>query len=154
MSEEAMSAAFRFVERRCAAFDTDSSHRSRGMVRSGENSDAVTMEHMRADHISPELALVDPDLAARARAALVDPAPPPARTARPPQPPAPTGSHRPYPFWARVTAALWLLVLGILIGGAAIPHAQDTPRVVPSEEDPTFCPAPEQLPDDLPGPGG
>ena len=24
--------------------------------------------------------------------------------------------HRPYPLWARVTAALWLLVLGILIG--------------------------------------
>jgi hypothetical protein len=42
---------------------------------------------------------------------------------------------RPYPFWARVTAALWLLVIGILIGGAAIPHAQDTPRVVPADED-------------------
>jgi hypothetical protein len=41
-----------------------------------------------------------------------------------------------------------LLVLGILIGGAAIPHAQDQPRVVPPAEDPaTLCElprAPEQ----------
>jgi len=34
---------------------------------------------------------------------------------------------------------LWLLVLGILIGGAAIPHAQDTPRVIPKNEDATIC---------------
>lgn len=109
------------------------------MVRSGENSDAVHIEP-----ISPELALVDPDLSARARASLADPAPPPARRKRPtfePKQPAPT--QRAYPFWARVTAALWLVVLGILIGGAAIPHAQDTPRVVPTDEDPTFCPAPD-----------
>ena len=44
--------------------------------------------------------------------------------------------ERHYPAWARVTAALWLLVLGILVGGAAIPHAQDKPRVVPRDEDP------------------
>ena len=50
--------------------------------------------------------------------------------------------HRAYPFWARVTAALWLVVLGILIGGAAIPHAQDKPRVVPPSEDARFCKAP------------
>ena len=39
-----------------------------------------------------------------------------------------------------MTAALWLLVLGILIGGAAIPHAQDKPAV-PRAEDPraTIC---------------
>lgn len=92
--------------------------------------------------ISPELALVDPELGARARAALPDRivAPRPAR----PAPvaarveataPARAESPRPYPFWARVTAALWLLVIGILIGGAAIPHAQDKPRVVPANED-------------------
>jgi hypothetical protein len=105
---------------------------------------------MTNEPLSPELALVDPDLAARARAALPQYAVAPAR--RPP-PTAPVaapasqtrgaerrdGSH-PYPLWARVTAALWLVVLGILIGGAAIPHAQDMPRVVPpSEEPPAVC---------------
>ena len=39
---------------------------------------------------------------------------------------------------------MWLLVLGILIGGAAIPHAQDKPRVIPVKEDATFCPAPQK----------
>ena len=97
--------------------------------------------------ISPELALVDPELGERARAALAEPtvvahAP---RTA-PASLPAPTREHRPYPFWARVTAALWLLVLGILIGGAAIPHAQEKPRVVPTNEDATFCKAEPKLP--------
>ena len=89
--------------------------------------------------LSPELALVDPELGARARAALPD-RPPERRLPRPlPRPaadaPAHAGeAHRPYPLWARMTAALWLLVLGILIGGAAIPHAQDKPRVVPEDE--------------------
>jgi hypothetical protein len=107
-----------------------------------KNSDAVSMEP-----ISPELALVDPELGARARAALADPAP-----ALPVASPAPAAQrdarreHRAYPFWARVTAALWLLVLGILIGGAAIPHAQDTPRVVPQGEDARFCRAPTETP--------
>jgi hypothetical protein len=110
--------------------------------------------------ISPELALVDPDLAARARAALPGPGSfgTPTRRARPaPASPAAAApaepeSTRPYPLWARVTAALWLLVLGILIGGAAIPHAQDTPRVLPPSEDPaSICepqakPATPQLP--------
>lgn len=106
------------------------------------------------DPISPELALVDPDLAARARARLADPAPPQVRAARPStERPVPTPTQRAYPFWARVTAALWLVVLGILIGGAAIPHAQDKPRVVPIEDDPTFCPAPGDSAEDLPGPG-
>jgi hypothetical protein len=90
--------------------------------------------------VSPELALVDPDLAARARAALPDPGArrtPVFRTVRPvaqsvaAQAPAREVSPHPYPLWARVTAALWLLVLGILIGGAAIPHAQDLPVVLP-----------------------
>jgi hypothetical protein len=112
-----------------------------------ENSDAVSMEP-----ISPELALVDPELGARARALLADPAPP-QRAARPAAAPPATGrrEHRPYPFWARVTAALWLLVLGILIGGAAIPHAQDTPRVVPQGEDAQFCEAPADTPAIPPG---
>jgi hypothetical protein len=100
---------------------------------------------MAWEPISPELALVDPSLAAAARAALRDPAPPPRRApAAPLPPPAPAHRHG-YPFWARLTAALWLLVLGILIGGAAIPHAQDKPRVVPPSEDVTVCkPAPEK----------
>lgn len=104
--------------------------------------------------ISPELALVDPDLAARARAALPGPGSfgTPTRRARPAPAsaaaaaPAQAESTRPYPLWARVTAALWLLVLGILIGGAAIPHAQDTPRVVPQGEDARFCRAPTETP--------
>jgi hypothetical protein len=93
--------------------------------------------------VSPELALVDPDLAARACAVLPDPVPA-LRVPRAAQPPpsSPAHGHRSYPFWARVTAAMWLVVLGILIGGAAIPHAQDKPRVVPQEEDAGFCKAP------------
>ena len=101
--------------------------------------------------LSPELALVDPDLGARARAALPDrvTSPRPRAVALPPEPAAAVApvvhvaSHRPYPLWARVTAALWLVVIGILIGGAAIPHAQDTPRVVPTEEDAQLCPRPQ-----------
>jgi hypothetical protein len=107
-----------------------------------ENSDAVPMEP-----ISPELALVDPELGARLRASLADPVPPPRFRTPAPAAPAPQHrEHRAYPFWARVTAALWLLVLGILIGGAAIPHAQDTPRVVPQDEDALFCRAPTETP--------
>ena len=102
---------------------------------------------MAWEPISPELALVDPDLGARARAALADPVP---ATYAPRPTPSPTEArrreHRPYPFWARVTAALWLLVLGILVGGAAIPHAQDTPRVVPQGEDARFCRVPGETP--------
>ncbi len=93
---------------------------------------------MAHEPLSPELALVDPELGARARASLPDRAPERRRplSALPvaAAPPA-LESHRPYPIWARLTAALWLLVLGILIGGAAIPHAQDRPRVVPGNED-------------------
>ena len=94
---------------------------------------------MSLEPISPELALVDPDLGARARAALADPVP--AVRATRPLPPSTAAPqpHRAYPFWARVTAALWLVVLGILVGGAAIPHAQDMPRVVPTSEDARFC---------------
>src|SRR5918996_3865556 len=97
---------------------------------------------MSLEPLSPELALVDPDLGTRARAALPShPWPAPVRAPRPV--PAPPTVHvtervevrRTYPLWARVTAALWLVVLGILIGGAAIPHAQDRPRLVPPDED-------------------
>ena len=109
------------------------------MKRRSENPDEMAMEP-----ISPELALIDPELDARARAGLPDPVPT-LRAPRSAQPPAPSvrgQAHRSYPFWARVTAAMWLVVLGILIGGAAIPHAQDTPRVVPQNEDARFCKAP------------
>ena len=103
---------------------------------------------MSWEAISPELALVDAELGARARAALPDPAPAyrvPRRTP-PQQAPESAREHRSYPFWARVTAAMWVLVLGILIGGAAIPHAQDTPRVVPKAEDARFCKTPPVAP--------
>lgn len=100
---------------------------------------------MLDEPLSPELALVDPDLAARARAALSLPSPPPARPLASPAPrpaaasaPAPAAAH-PYPVWARVTAALWLVVLGILIGGAAIPHAQDAPHLIPQSAEPQVC---------------
>ena len=100
---------------------------------------------MSWEPISPELALVDPDLGVRARAAL--PAPSTSiRAVRPSLPPAQrrtrTRDHRAYPLWARMTAALWLVVLGILVGGAAIPHAQEKPRVIPQGEDQRFCKAP------------
>ena len=41
--------------------------------------------------------------------------------------------------WARVTTAMWFVVVGILIGGAAIPHAQDTPRLIPKSDVPSIC---------------
>jgi hypothetical protein len=112
--------------------------------------------------LSPELVLVDPELAARARAALPDrptasphrwrPAPGPARapTVDTPQPAAaPTEErHRraPYPLWARVAAVLWVLAFGIMVGGTAVPHAQDRPRVVPPEEDAIICELPQARP--------
>ena len=108
---------------------------------------------MAWEPLSPELALVDPELGARARAALPDPiaTPRPVRPATPIAAPSHTPSHR-SPMWARVTAALWLLVLGILIGGAAIPHAQDKPRVIPKNEDATatIC-KPQQPKPTIPG---
>ena len=101
---------------------------------------------MTLEPVSPELALIDPELRARARASLEIPVAAP-RPPRPsPGPPAAAPIDRRYPFWARVTAALWLLVLGILVGGAAIPHAQDTPRVIPANEDAMFCKPAETAP--------
>ena len=104
---------------------------------------------MSWETISPELALVDAELGARARASLPDPAPTlrvPRTTQPTQQAPESARGHRSYPFWARVTAAMWVLVLGILIGGAAIPHAQDKPRVVPKSEDARFCKTPPAAP--------
>jgi acyl-coenzyme A synthetase/AMP-(fatty) acid ligase len=59
---------------------------------------------------------------------------PPEPSAAETAPPAPVRAPR-TPLWARVTATIWLLLVGILIGGAAIPHAQEEPRVVPRSED-------------------
>jgi hypothetical protein len=113
---------------------------------------------MANEPLSPELALVDPELGVRARAALPErvfehrrPLSSLPAVAAPPAP----ESHRPYPVWARMTAALWLLVLGILIGGAAIPHAQDRPRVVPeNEEAPTTICKPVQTANPAPSAPG
>ena len=109
----------------------------RGMLGAAENPVSMATEP-----ISPELALVDPELGARARAALPSPAPSPtAPVAKAHTPvfsqPEPAPAVRHYPAWARITAALWLLVIGILVGGAAIPHAQDRPRVIPRADDVT-----------------
>jgi hypothetical protein len=115
------------------------------------------LDTMSWEQISPELALVDPDLGARARAALPTPSTP-AQAARPltarAQQSVRTRDHRAYPFWARLTAAMWLVVLGILIGGAAIPHAQEKPRVVPQSEDQRFCKAPPAQRSPLPAAPG
>ncbi|MBA3381439.1 MAG: hypothetical protein H0T97_06175 [Actinobacteria bacterium] len=111
---------------------------------------------MPAEPLSPELALVDPELGARARAALPAPAyaPPrlrPAVTATPIHAQPASSETRPYPVWARMTAALWLLVIGMLVGGTAIPHAQDKPRIVPPAEDVTICPRPATPSQPAPG---
>ncbi len=103
---------------------------------------------MPAEPLSPELALVDPELAARARASLphrayAAPRPQPTVSGAPAGAPPASAESRPYPVWARMTAALWLLVIGMLIGGTAIPHAQDKPRIVPPGEDVTICSRPE-----------
>lgn len=68
--------------------------------------------------------------------------------------PAPSGPRerevltRSAPLWARATATIWLLLVGVLVGGAAIPHASDTPRVVPPGEDVpnTICLPPSPRP--------
>jgi hypothetical protein len=109
---------------------------------------------MSSEPISPELALVDPELRARVRGTYELPAAPPRLALPSPSPTEPAAAEADgrYPFWARVTAALWLLVLGILIGGAAIPHARDTPRVIPASEDAAFCPGQQpQQPQQRPG---
>jgi hypothetical protein len=112
---------------------------------------------MPPEPISPELALVDPELGARARALLPDrmsAAPPPRHASVATTAPAPAAApgethHGRYPLWARLTATLWVLVLGILVGGTAIPHAQERPRVIPPAEDATICELPQE-PDPLP----
>ena len=107
-------------------------------------------EPMLAELLSPELALVDPELRARARAALPDRIEtlprPPARSI-PPKASSAGQRHRRtirQPLWARIAATLWILIAGILIGGAAVPHAKDNPRVVPPGEDTSICERPRQ----------
>jgi hypothetical protein len=117
--------------------------------------------------LSPELALIDPELRACAQAALPDrppvlprasrvrarsapPAPPPAPTPAAAATPEPSRAGRAYPLWARVAATLWILVIGILVGGAAVPHAQDRPRVVPRADDALFCERPQDKASPLP----
>ena len=94
---------------------------------------------MAWEPVSPELALVDPELRLRLRSLLEGPVAAPRTSRSIASSPAPARAERAYPFWARTTAALWLLVLGILIGGAAVPHAQEKPRLVPRSEDATIC---------------
>jgi hypothetical protein len=33
------------------------------------------------------------------------------------------------PYWVRLVAAAWFVTIGLLVGGAAIPHADDTPTL-------------------------
>ena len=49
------------------------------------------------------------------------------------------------PRWARLTAAVWVFLLGILVGGTAIPHASDGPRIAPQSKPraSAICPAPK-----------
>jgi hypothetical protein len=140
------------VEQSCGRVGTNATRvRTPGLAR--EPTHQPESDWMPSEPLSPELALVDPELGARARAAMLEhpatyrrPSHPPQPAVLEAQPPADDG-HRPYPGWARLTAALWLLVLGILIGGAAIPHAQDRPRVVPPSEDaPAVCKVPKKTP--------
>jgi len=156
MTESDTAFVNRMVERGCGRVGTNTT-RFGHLARRGNRSISQNPTCMPSEPLSPELALVDPELGARARAALPDrPAThlPPSRASRPvaQEAHAPAHeTHRPYPVWARMTAALWLLVLGILIGGAAIPHAQDRPRVVPASEDPpALCKVPKSAPEKTP----
>ena len=74
------------------------------------------------------------------RGARPRPAPVPASAPVPAEPPPTVPATRAYEppkrrYFARLTATLWLLAAGVLIGGVAIPHAQDEPRIVPKSED-------------------
>jgi hypothetical protein len=65
-----------------------------------------------------------------------EPRPTPGSDPLPPEPArAPEPVKRAAPVWARATAVVWLLLLGVLVGGAAIPHANDEPRVVQRQDD-------------------
>ena len=62
--------------------------------------------------------------------------------------PAPVDASRdrvPTPLWARLTAASGCSCSGILVGGTAIPHASDGPRIAPQSKPhaSAICPAPK-----------
>jgi hypothetical protein len=102
------------------------------------------------DEISPELALVDPELAAEARASLPDPKPlardrPVERPAALELPaPAPQGSRR-----SRgrdvlsVTASLGALILALALAAYVVIRPQDDPATAASPAQPPASPAPE-----------
>ncbi len=83
---------------------------------------------------SPPAPQVEPPAPAQPRRAepaaaqpVPEPAPDPAVEAEPP--------GRRTSRIHRLTLTLWVLAAGVMIGGVAIPHAQDQPRVVPRSED-------------------
>jgi hypothetical protein len=92
---------------------------------------AVAITGPSVERPAPASAPVEPPRAlAPARTSTTAP---PAST--PPAPAADTYEPPKRRYFARLTATLWLLAAGVLIGGVAIPHAQDKPRVVPKSED-------------------
>ena len=103
--------------------------------------------------ISPELVLVDPELAAEARASLPDPAPA-APAARPApvvrQVPAPPRRRRRGTF-LRLVAAAGLVSLTAGVALAFVPRVDDEPRLAPSSA-PAPAPAPQAPARPQPGP--
>jgi acetyl-CoA synthetase len=86
----------------------------------------------------PEARAPEAPVAVPAERPRFAPVPAPAPPAAEPPPRAPAAGADEPPkrrYFARLTATLWLLAAGVLIGGVAIPHAQDEPRIVPKSED-------------------
>lgn len=48
--------------------------------------------------------------------------------------------------WTRLTAVVWVFLLGILVGGVAVPHAGDGPRLAPERtpQPSAICPTPKR----------
>ncbi len=106
---------------------------------------AVTPPAPEPPRVAPKPALARQQAAEPRRANPPTPAPPKGAEPRRAKPPTPAPPKAPEPelepvaakrapLWARATAIVWLLLLGVLVGGAAIPHANDEPRVVPRHE--------------------